>query len=236
MKSEFLHLLAGVCVLVAQSYQLFANPWTVALCPGILAPLSMEFSRQEYWMSCHSLLQGIFPTQGSNLGLLHCRHILYHLSHQGSPACVSRTLKLPSFLSRCHRRTGSPPGFPVHHQLPELAQTHVQRVGDAIQPFHPLLSPSAFNLSQHQGLFTWVSYSHQVAKVMELQLQHQSFQWIFRTDFVWDWLAWSPFSPRDSQESFPTPEFKSINSLALSFLYIPVPTLMHDYWKNHSFD
>ena len=83
------------------------------------------------------------------------------------------------------------PGFPVHHQLLELAQTHVHWVGDAIQPSHPLASPSppAFNLSQHQGLFQWVSSSHQVANVLELQLQHQSFQWIFRTNFLRiDWL------------------------------------------------
>ena len=78
----------------------------------------------------------------------------------------------------------STPGFPVHHQLPERAQTHVHRVGDAIQPSHPLSSPSptAFGLSQHQGLFKWVSSLHQVVKVLEVQ--HQSFQWIFRTDFL----------------------------------------------------
>ena len=72
----------------------------------------------------------------------------------------------------------STPGFPVLHQLPELTQTHVHRVSDTIQPSHPLSSPSppAFNLSQHQGLFKWVSSSHQVAKVLEFQLQHQSFQ------------------------------------------------------------
>ena len=72
----------------------------------------------------------------------------------------------------------STPGFPIHHQLPELAQTHVHQVSDAIQPSHPLLSPSppALNLSQHQGLFQRVSSSHQVAKVLEFQLQHQSFQ------------------------------------------------------------
>ena len=80
----------------------------------------------------------------------------------------------------------SMPGFPVHHQLPELAQTHVQRVDDVIQPSHPLSSPSppAFNLSQHQDLFQSVSSSHQVDKVLELQLQHQSFQCIFITDFL----------------------------------------------------
>ena len=73
----------------------------------------------------------------------------------------------------------SMPGFPVHHQLLELAQTHVHWVGDAIQTSHPLSSPSppAFNLSQHQGLFQWASSLHQVAKVLEFQLQHQSFQW-----------------------------------------------------------
>ena len=73
----------------------------------------------------------------------------------------------------------STPGPPVHHQLPEFTETHVHRVSDAIQPSHPLLSPSppALNLSQHQGLFQWVSSSHQVAKVLEFQLQHQSFQW-----------------------------------------------------------
>ena len=80
----------------------------------------------------------------------------------------------------------SMPGFPVLHQLLELAQTHVHRVNEAIQPSHPLSSPSppAFNLSQHQGLFQWVSSSHQVANVLEFQLQHWSFQWIFRTDFL----------------------------------------------------
>ena len=98
----------------------------------------------------------------------------------------------------CDPMNRSRPGLPVHHQLPELAQTHVHWVGNAIQPSHPLLSPSppALNLSQHQGLFQWVSSSHQVTKVLELQLQHQSFQWIFRADFLWDGLGGSPCSPR----------------------------------------
>ena len=128
----------------------------------------------------------------------------------------------------------SMPGFTVHHQLPGLAQTYVHWDGDAIQPSHPLLSPSppAFNLSQHQGLFQWVSYSHQVAKVLEFQLQHQSFQWMFRTDFLQDRLVGSPCSPRDSQESSPTPQLKSINSSALSFLHSPTLISIHDYWKN----
>ena len=132
----------------------------------------------------------------------------------------------------------SMPGLPVHHQLLELTQTHVHGVGDAIQPSHPLSSPSppAFNLFPHQGLFQWVSSLHQVAKAWVFQLQHQSFQWIFRTDFLWDWLVWSPCSPRDSQESSPTPQFKSINFLTLSFFYSSTLTSIHDHWKNNSLD
>ena len=132
----------------------------------------------------------------------------------------------------------STPGLAVHHQLPEFTQTYVHWVGDAIQPSPPLPSPSppALNLSQHQGLFKWVRSLHQVAKVMELQLQHQFFQWIFRTDFLQDGLVGSPCSPRDSQESSPTPQFKSISSSVLSFLYSPTLTSIHDHWKNHSLD
>ena len=91
----------------------------------------------------------------------------------------------------CHPMDCSVPGFPVHHQLPELIQTHVHWVGDAIQPSHPLSSPSppTFSHSQHQDLFKWISYSHQVAKVLEFQLQRQSFQWTPRLiSFRMDWL------------------------------------------------
>ena len=86
----------------------------------------------------------------------------------------------------CNPMDCSTPGFPVLHYLPEFAQTHVHWVDDVIQPSHPLspLSPPALNLSQHQGLLQWVSSSHQVAKVLEFQLQHQSFQWIPRTDLL----------------------------------------------------
>ena len=85
----------------------------------------------------------------------------------------------------------STPGLSVHHQLPEFTQTHVHWVGDAIQPSHPLSSPSppTFNLSQHQGLFQRVNSLHEVAKVLEFPLQHQSFQWTFRLiSFRIDWL------------------------------------------------
>ena len=138
----------------------------------------------------------------------------------------------------CNPINRSTPGLPVHHQLPESTQTHVHWVSDAIQPSHPLSSPSlpALNLFQHQGLLKWVSSLHQVAKVLEFQLQHQSLQRTPRTDLLWDGLVGSPCSPRDSQESSPTPQFKSVNSSALSFLYSPTLTSIHDHWKNHSLD
>ena len=92
---------------------------------------------------------------------------------------------------------------------------------------HPIIlssvipSPPTFNLYQHQGLFKWVSSSHQVAKVLVFSLQHQSSQWTPRTDLLKDGLVGSPCSPRDSQESSSAPQFKSINTSALSFLYSP---------------
>ena len=86
----------------------------------------------------------------------------------------------------CNPMDCSMPAFPVHHQLLNPTQTHVYWVSDAIQPLHPLLSPSPppFNLSQNQGLFKWVNSLQQVAKILEFQIQHQSFQWIFRTEFL----------------------------------------------------
>ena len=114
---------------------------------------------------------------------------------EGIPLCLARLLilRLVQFSSvaqscptLCDPMDCSMPGFLVHHQLPELTQTHLHWVTDTIQPSHPLTSPSppAISLSQHQGLFQWVSSSHQVPKVLEFQLQQQSFQWIFRTYFL----------------------------------------------------
>ena len=115
-----------------------------------------------------------------------------------------------SCLTLCNPMNRSTPGLPVHHQLPRFIQTHAHWVGEAIQPSHPLSSPSppAPNLSQHQGLFQWVNSSHEVAKVLEFQLQLQSFQWTPRTDLLQDGLVGSPCSPRDSQESSPTHNIK----------------------------
>ena len=107
---------------------------------------------------------------------------------------------------------------------------------------HPAISfsvipyPPALNPSQHQGLFQWVTSSHEVAKVLEFHLQHQSFQCTPRTDFLQNGLVGSPCSPRESQESSPTPQFKSINSSALNLLHSPTLISIHDHRKNHSLD
>ena len=112
---------------------------------------------------------------------------------KSTKACplVQFSLVAQSCLTLCDPMDCSTPGLPVHHQLPESTQAHVHWVGDAIQPSHPLSSPSlpALNLSQHQGLFKWVSSLHQVAKVLEFQLQYQSFQWTLGLiSFRMDWL------------------------------------------------
>ena len=105
----------------------------------------------------------------------------------------------------CDPKDCSMPDLPVQHQLPEFTQTHVRSqwhhwVSDVIQPSHTLSFPSpAFNLSQHQHIFQWVSSLYQVAKVLEFQLQHQSFQWVTWTGFLYDWLVLSPCGPKDSQ-------------------------------------
>ena len=98
---------------------------------------------------------------------------------RANPRAVQFSSVAQSCPTLCDPMNRSTPGLPVHHQLLEFTQTHVHWISDAIQPSHPLLSPSppALNLSKHQGLFQWVSSSHQVGKVLEFQPQHQSFQW-----------------------------------------------------------
>ena len=143
-----------------------------------------------------------------------------------------------SCLTLCDPMNCSTPDLPVHHHLPEFTQIHVHWVGDAIQPSHPLPSPSppAPNPSQHHSLFQWVNSSHEVAKVLEFQLEHHSFQRNPRADLLQNGLVVSPCSPRDPQESSPTPQFKRINSSTLSLLHSPILTSIHDHWKNHSLD
>ena len=119
-----------------------------------------------------------------------------------------------------------------------VAQTHVHRVSDAIQPSHPLSSPSppAPSPSQHQSLFQWVNsftWGGQSIGVSALAsfLPENTQDWSPSK-----WTGWIPCSPRDSQEYSWTPQFKTINSSALSFLHSPILTSIHDHWKNHSLD
>ena len=132
-----------------------------------------------------------------------------------------------------HTRPPCPSPTPGFH-----SNLYVHWVNDAIQPSHPLSSPfpPAPNPSQHQSLFQWVNSSHEVAKVLEFQLQHHSFQRTPMADLLQNGLVGSPCSPRDSQESSPTPQFKRINSSALSLLHNPTLTSIDDHRKNHSLD
>ena len=178
---DFLCTMHSVCVCVCQMLshvRLFATTWWPGSCPW-------NSPGKSAGVSCHSLLQGIFPTQRLNPGLPHCRQILYQLSHQGIhisflhnckcfARCMSYLFKwlpgvyVPGYIVEfssvshvwlCDPMNHSTSGLPVHHQLPEFTQTHVHRVSDAIQPSHPLSSPlpPAPNLSQHQSLFQWVN-------------------------------------------------------------------------------
>ena len=106
----------------------------------------------------------------------------------------------------CDPMNCTTPCLPVHHQLLEFTQTHVHRVGDVIQPSHPLSFPSpAPNPSQHQDLFQWVNSSHEVAKVLEFQLQHPSFQWTPRTGSPLGWTGWISLQSKGLSRVFSSP-------------------------------
>ena len=156
--------------------------------------------------------------------------LLFHNSVQFSSVAQS-------YPTLCYPMNCSTPGPPVHHQAPESTQTHVHWVGNAIQTSHPLSSPFSFPQSfpapgsfQMSQLFTSGDQSIGVSastSVLPMNIQN----W-----FPLGWTDWISLQSRDSQESSPTTQFKSINSSALSFLYSPAITSIHDYWKNHSFD
>ena len=185
--TKFSHCSFNICCVC--SWSVVCDSWQ----PHGLQPAKLlspwDFPGKNTGVGCHFLLQGIFSTQGSNSGLPHWQKDSLSLVPPEATTQFS-TVQFSSVAQLCPTLYDpmdcSTPDLPVHHQLPEFTQTHVHWVSDAIQPSHPLLSPSppAFNLPQHQGLFQWVSSSHQVAKVLEFQLQHQSFQWTPRTDFL----------------------------------------------------
>ena len=143
-----------------------------------------------------------------------------------------------SCLTLCDPMNHSTPGPPVHHQLPEFTQTHVHRVSDAIQPISSSVVPfsscpqslPAAEFFPTSQLFTWGGQSTGVSALASF-LPKKS-----QADFLHNGLVGSPCSPRESQESSPTPQFKSINSSALSFLHSPTLTSIRDHRKNHSLD
>ena len=173
---------AGVCVL--SQVWLFVTPWTVAH----QTPLSIGFPGPEYWSGLpfpppgNLLDPGIEPVSLASPAwadrFFTTRGTAYTHTHTHVCCCL--------VIKSCSTLCDFIPGSSVLHCLLKFAQIHVHWVGDAFWPSHPLLWPLtfAFNLSQHQGLFQWVGSLHQVAKILELQLQHQSFQWIFRVDFL----------------------------------------------------
>ena len=156
------------------SFAYFGQSWVLCVCV-----LSSFHSSGKFLPVGASVVAQLFPP----LQAFHCVcGSVFCCWWASSTSCsVAQTQSCPTLCCPVDCIT---PGFPVLHYLPELAHTHAHRVGDAIQPSHPLLPPSppALSLSQQQGLFQWVSSSHQVAKVLEFQ--HQSFQWIFRVDFL----------------------------------------------------
>ena len=193
--------------------------WITTNCGNFLKRWESQTTLLAFWETCMQVKkQQLGPDMeqwtGSKLGkeymkAVYC-HPVYLISMQSSVQLLSHVLLFVT--SWTTERQAS-----LHRKLAEFTQTHVYWVGDAIQPSHPLLAPSpAFSLSQYQGLFQWVSSLHQ------FQLQHQFFQWTLRIDVPLDGLVGSPCSPRDSQESSPTPHFKGINSLVLSSLYSPI--------------
>ena len=148
---------------------------------------SLRGSSQQYFSTSHYCIECTLQIRDSNSSFCNVVSVSISLWHpQKKGFSVQFSSVIQSYLTLCGPMDCSMPGFPIHHQLLKPAQTHVHWVSDAFQPSHILLSPSppAFNLSQHQGLFQWVCSSYQMARILELQLQHQAFQCIFRTDFL----------------------------------------------------
>ena len=138
----------------------------------------------------------------------------------------------------CDPMDCSTPGLSVHHQLPEFTQTHVHWVGDAIQPSHPVSSPSppAFNLSQHQGLFKWVCSSIRIHQSIGISAPTSVFPMNIQDWFPLGWTGWISLQSRGLSRVFSNIAVQKHQFLELSFLYSPALTFIHDYWKNHSLD
>ena len=207
---------------------IFVTPWTVVY----QAPPSMGFSRQEYWSGLQFPSPRDLPDQGIEPGSPAFQADALTSEPPGKPM---KNLVQLSSASLCNPMDCTMPGFPVHYQLLELTQTHIHQVGDAFSssvfPFSSHLwsfpESGSFPMSQFfasGGLSIGVSAS---ASVLPMNIQ----DW-----FPLGWTCWISLQPKRLSKSSPTPQFKSINSSVLIFLYSPTVTSKHDYWKNHSFD
>ena len=161
--------------------------WIAASLRFLQIIVTGQYTELEYWgLGYKTFPSIIIYIDLSELILKASDHHLCTVNQIINAISVQFSSVAQSCLTPCDPMDCSTPGLPVHHQLLEFTQTHVHWVSDTIQPSHLLLSPSppTFNLSQHHGLFQGVSSLHQVAKVLVFQLQHHSFQWIFRVDFL----------------------------------------------------
>ena len=186
--------MVGISLIVCPFY--FQSPHLLALFPES-PPFSVQIEEKgegaSVWANIHIHHAFLTCSLSPCWVLFWCIYVALNIFHRWDVWVINSMDSSVQFSSvtqscptLCDPMNRSMPGLPVHHQLPESAQTHVHRVCDSIQPSHPLSSPSppALYLSQHQGLSQWVSSSHEVAKVLEFQLQHQSFQWTPRTDLL----------------------------------------------------
>ena len=220
----------------ASCVRLFATLWTAA------CQASLSFITPRVYLNSCPLTRWCHPTISSSV--IPYSSCLLYLPATGCFqvsqffASVQFSSVAQVCLTLCDRIDCSMPGLPVHHHLPEFTQTHVHWVSDAIQPSHPLSSPSpsAFSFSQHQGLFQWVRSSHQVSKVLEFQLQHQSFQWTPRMiSFRMDWL--DLLVVQGTLKNLL--QYHSSKALILwcsAFFISLTLTSIHDYWIKHSLD
>ena len=195
---------------------------------------------QCYSLNSHTLFLPCLPLpQACSLCLrLHCCPANTFITTISLDSMFCCCLVTPSCLTLCDPMDCGTPRFPILHHLPELTQIHVHRVSDAIQPSHPLSSPSppAFSLSQHQGLFQWVSSSHQVAKSIGASGSASVLPVNIQDWFPWGWTGLISLQSKGLSKVFSSTQFRIISSLVLSLLYGPALISVQDCWKNQTFD
>ena len=183
------------------------------------------------WKRCGRMDQSCPHTWGSGLCLVEESKTSNHKC-KCQISSVQLLSRVQLFATLCQ------PGLPVHQQLPESTRTHVYWVSDAIQSSHPLSSPSppVLNPSQHQGLFKWVSSSHQVAKVLGVSVSTSVLPMNTQDWSALGWTGWISLQSKGLSRVFSNTTVQNHSSSVLSFLYSPTLTSIHDYWKNHSLD